>query len=271
MKTKEAVALAKEGKEEGLLFLYQENYNKSYYVALKYMKNEEEALDVIHDAYIRAFNHMGQLQEEEKFPQWFAKIVASTALNELKKKKAVLFSQMNTEDNNFDIEDTFEDDRIDTQPELSYDKKETARLVKEMLDTLSDEQRICILMYYSDQLSVKEIAETLNCSENTVKSRLNYGRKKIKEKVLELEEKGTKLYSVHPVGLFMQLISNDIQYINPSAGSFSMFKRIENEVNEAKRAGNLMGRVCTEELPNKLSNELSSGNATTDNTMQYNL
>lgn len=266
MITKEAVALAKEGKEEGFSFLYQETRKRSYYIALKYMKNEDEALDVIHDAYIKAIEHLGQLQEEEKFFQWFAKIVVCTALNELKKKKAVLFSQMNTEDDSLDIEDTFEDNRIDTQPELLFDKKETERLVKEMLDTLSDEQRICMLMYYTEQLSVKEIAVSLNCSENTVKSRLNYGRKKIKEKILELEERGTKLYSMRPVELFMLLVSRDIQNINFSEKSISMFKQIEKEV---KEAGILSGSACDKELSTKLSTELSSGIATKNNKMQY--
>ena len=245
MNTSEAIALAKEGKEEGFSFLYQETYQKSYYVALKFMKQEEEALDVLQDAYIRAFNHMDQLQDVEKFSPWFAKIVASTALNELKKKKAVLFSQLNTYDENSDIEDTFEDDRTDTQPELSYDKKETERLVREMLDSLSDEQRMCILMYYTEQLSVKEIAETLQCSENTVKSRLSYGRKSIKEKVLELEKKGTKLYSVSPIGFFLLLLSKDIKNVEFSAASVTLLKGVEHEV---KDAGNLIGRASAKGL-----------------------
>ena len=192
MDIREAVGLAKEGKEEGFQYLYQETYQKSYYVALKYMKQEDAALDVLQDAYVKAFKNMEQLQDAEKFPAWFARVVATTALDELKKKKVILFSQMETEED-FAIEDSFEDDRIDSQPELSYDQAETSRLVKEMIDTLSDEQRMCIMMFYVEELSVKEIAQTLGVSENTVKSRLNYGRKNIKEKVLELEKKGTKI------------------------------------------------------------------------------
>lgn len=138
MDIREAVGLAKEGKEEGFQYLYQETYQKSYYVALKYMKQEDAALDVLQDAYVKAFKNMEQLQDAEKFPAWFARVVATTALDELKKKKVILFSQMETEED-FAIEDSFEDDRIDSQPELSYDQAETSRLVKEMIDTLSDE------------------------------------------------------------------------------------------------------------------------------------
>lgn len=208
MDIREAVGLAKEGKEEGFQYLYQETYQKSYYVALKYMKQEDAALDVLQDAYVKAFKNMEQLQDAEKFPAWFARVVATTALDELKKKKVILFSQMETEED-FAIEDSFEDDRIDSQPELSYDQAETSRLVKEMIDTLSDEQRMCIMMFYVEELSVKEIAQTLGVSENTVKSRLNYGRKNIKEKVLELEKKGTKLYAIAPIPFFLYLLHQD--------------------------------------------------------------
>ncbi len=205
-----AVKLAKEGKEEGFNYLYQETYQKSYYVALKYMKQEDAAMDVLQDAYIKAFKSLDQLEDASKFHAWFSRVVATKALDELRKRKLVLFSQVEDEDG-LSFEETFEDNRTDTQPELSMDQAETSRLVKEMIDTLTDEQRMCIMMFYMEEMSVKEIAETLQVSENTVKSRLNYGRKNIKEKVLELEKKGTKLYSVTPFMFFLYLLRAEAQ------------------------------------------------------------
>lgn len=223
MDFKRAIRLAINGKEDGYSYLYQNTYQKSYYVALKYMKNEDDALDILQDAYIKAFQNLAQLEDAEKFPSWFSKIVASKALDELKRKKALLFSQVETED--FNVEEAFQDDRIDSQPELSMDKSETERLVKEMIDTLSDEQRICIMMYYVEEMSVKEMAETLGVSENTVKSRLNYGRKNIKEKVLELEKKGTKLYSLTPFPFFLYLLLSDAK--NASAAELPLASLME--------------------------------------------
>lgn len=51
------------------------------------MKQEEEAADVLQDAYIKAFQNLDQLQEPDKFPGWFSKIVASKALDELRKRR----------------------------------------------------------------------------------------------------------------------------------------------------------------------------------------
>lgn len=209
MNLQQAVELAKKGKEEGYNYLYQQTYQKSYYVAFKYIKQEDSALDILQDAYIKAFQNLEQLQDAEKFPAWFSKIVATTALNELKKRKVVLFSQMEKENDSTSIDELFQDERIEAQPELSLDKKETSRLVQEMINVLSDEQRLCIMMYYVEEMAVKDIAETLGVSENTVKSRLNYGRKNIKDKVLELEKKGTKLYSLAPVPFFLYLLLSD--------------------------------------------------------------
>ncbi|BBF44038.1 RNA polymerase sigma factor RpoE [Lachnospiraceae bacterium KM106-2] len=202
----EAVESVRQGKEEGMSWLYQETYQKSYYVALKYMKQEEAALDVLQDSYIKAFRSIDQLKVAEKFPSWLARIVACTALDELKRKKPVLFTQFDHEEEGTSFELEIEDDRIDTQPELAYDKKEVSEMVNEMVESLSDEQRMCIMMYYLEQMSVNEIAEALNCSANTVKSRLNYGRNNIKKQVEEMEKRGIKLYSVSPFMFFLLLL-----------------------------------------------------------------
>ena len=83
-----------------------------------------------------------------------------------------------------------------TAGEVVIDRKETTRLIGEILGTLSPEQRVVTELFYYENLSVKEIAEELGVSENTVKSRLKYARNKIEAGVKELEKKGTKLYSL---------------------------------------------------------------------------
>ena len=82
------------------------------------------------------------------------------------------------------------------------DYRETKRLVQEMIDDLSDDQRMAIVLHYMEYYSVKQIAEIMGCSEGTVKSRLNYGRKAIRDRVLLLEKQGTKLYCL-PLAPFL--------------------------------------------------------------------
>lgn len=206
----QAVYAALQGNSEGFDYLYQMTFKDKYYIALKYMKNEADAQDVLQDAYVRAFSKLTTLTEPAKFPQWLGMIVSNTAKNALVKKNPMLFTDMASEDSDGNVEEfDIADESTQYQPELSYTQQETQELVRELINSLSDEQRLCVMMFHIDGYSISEIAQSLDCSENTVKSRLNYGRKNIKLKAEELQKRGVKLYSVSPVFLLMLLIRKE--------------------------------------------------------------
>ncbi len=206
----EAVQKALEGDERGFGFLYENTYRSKLYLALQYMKNEEAAEDVLQEAYLRAFLNLKSLKDPERFSAWLGQIVANTAKNVLAKKNPVLFSDLPSESEEEPYEEQIEDERTDSQPELAYTREETRQLVQEMLDSLSEPQRICILMFYMDGASIREIAQALDCSENTVKSRLNYGRKNIRKKAEELEKKGYNFFGLAAVSLLLLLLPRDV-------------------------------------------------------------
>lgn len=235
MSWSEVIARAKQGDESGYKYLYEQTYQKNYYVAFYYLKSNEAAQDVLQEAYIKAFNNLGQLQDAEKFPQWMSQIVTTKSIDELRKRKVVLFSQMESDENDQSVSEWFEDERTEVQPEVSMDQKETSRLVREMIDTLSEEQKICILSYYIEEMSVKEISNMLSVSENTVKSRLNYGRKKIQEKVMELEKNGTKLYGLAPIPFFLWLLHQDALTVSAQA----LPKQVISKINVDSKAADI--------------------------------
>lgn len=206
----EAVQKAMKGDQEAYTYLYEQTYTKCFYLARKFLNSEHTAQDIVQDAYVKAFKSLDTLEDPEKFPSWIGTIVSNLSKNELKRRKVTLFSETENEDGQ-DISDTFVDDRVSVQPEIVMDQNETTRLMKEIIDTLTDEQRICVTMFYMEQMSVKEMASVLEVSENTVKSRLNYGRQKIKDKVLDLEKKGTKLYGLAPIPFFLLLLKEDVK------------------------------------------------------------
>ena len=201
--TEELLAAGGQNDEKALETLYYLTYNNVYHTLKSMIRDEDTVLDLVQDTYIKAFNSLAQLDKAENFRAWIKRIAANKAKDYIKKAKPMLFSEMSAEE---DLEFTFEDDRLEHQPEAVLDKKETARLVSEILDGLSEEQRLVIGMFYYEQMSVREIAETLGCSENTVKSRLNYGRKKVEYQVRQLEKKGVKLYSLAPLAFFLWLL-----------------------------------------------------------------
>lgn len=230
MDYKKAVEAALKGNESAFSVLYESTQRDMYYIALKYMKNEEDAMDVLQDSYIKAWQSLATLKDPASFRAWFGRIVANTAKNALAKKRPMLFSQLegeNDEGEQFALD--IEDEKSEFQPERSYTQKETQELVHELIDSLSDEQRLCILMYHLDDQSIKDIAETFGISENTVKSRLLYGRKAIKAKAEELQKKGYQLYTVAPVVFFLYLLDSE--------KASTVFAATANAVMQAQKTG----------------------------------
>lgn len=226
----EAINLARAGEERGYGFLYEKTYKSKYYLALQYMKNEEEAEDVLQEAYIKAFSKLDTLENPEAFQGWLGMIVANTAKNMLAKKRPLLFSDLAVDDEGEAFEYQIEDDDLEVQPELSYTRQETKELVHELIDSLSEEQRLCILMFHIEGISISEIARTMDCSENTVKSRLNYGRKNLRMKAEDLQKKGYKLYSVAPLPLFLMLLRSEETYLAAEGNLSAAGKLVADQV-----------------------------------------
>ena len=206
----ELVRRAMQWDEDAFRKLYETTYYRMLYIAKKYMKNNTAAEDVLQEAYIKIWTNLPQLGKPEAYVSWASRIVANTALNELRKNQPTLFSEMTMEGEDgsemaFDVEDIY----TPNQPELSFTDAEEQMIIREMIDSLSDEQRMCVLMYYMEELSVGEIAETLGCSEGTVKSRLNYGRKNIKAKAEELQKKGYNFKGISALAILLLLLGRE--------------------------------------------------------------
>ena len=199
----ELVLLARQDDQNAVNELYNQTFKKAYFVARTAIKSSDgdyssQIEDILQDAYVKAFSSLDKLEEPEKFQGWLDTIVINRCKDFLKKKKPTLFSDMASENSNdgstLEFEDSQENDRMEFKPEESVDYGETKRLIAEMLDRMPEDQKMCLLMYYYEEMSVRQIAEAMDCSEGTIKSRLNYARKNLKGQVLELEKKGTKLY-----------------------------------------------------------------------------
>ena len=203
---------AKRQDQAALAEIYEQTSGAVYRVLKVLIKNDEDTVqDLLQDTYVKAFTRLDQLQDESKLLPWLKTIANNSAKDWLKKCKPVLFTAMagnegNEETEALSFEENIEADRIDENPELAMDEKEVRRLVMEILNQLPEDQRVVLGMFYYEDMSVKESASILEVSDNTVKSRLNYGRKKVKELVLDLEKKGTKLYNVAPFTFFVYLL-----------------------------------------------------------------
>ena len=206
----DAVRKCLAGDQFAFNYLYETTYRDKYYIAMKYLDSQADIDEVLQESYAKAYQKLSTLDDPEKFGSWLGMIVANTAKNVLAKNKPLLFSQLDNEDDDgsnivFDVPDT----DISRQPELSYTDEERTRIIRDMIGSLNDEQRMCIMMFYIEGLSIREIAESLDINENTVKSRLNYGRKNIKSKAEEMQKKGYNFFGLAPIVLFILLFRDE--------------------------------------------------------------
>ena len=217
----ELITRAKAGDQTAISILYEQTYNQVYYTVKSMIKDEDAVFDILQDSYIKAFSHLDCFEGGDKFTAWVRQIAANTARDWMKKKRPMLFSELEqSSDMDLPAEEWFEDENCDHLPEYVIDQNETSRLIREILDELPEDQRAVIGMYYYEEMSVKEIAASMNATENAVKSRLLYGRRKIEKKVRELEKNGTKLYGLAPIPFLLWLLRGQKAYAAelPDAG-----------------------------------------------------
>lgn len=201
--TKEWIAAAIRGEEEALSFLYESAQDKVTQTVRAMVRDEDAVLDIVQDSFVKGFHNLSKLDKPENFTAWMRRIASNAAVDHLKKKRPVLFSELADEEGQVP---EFRDEELSHLPEEQLDRQETSRLIRQIVEGLSDEQQMVIGMFYFEEMSIRDIAAALGCSENTVKSRLNYGRKNVEKKVRELEKQGIKLYSLAPIPFFLWLL-----------------------------------------------------------------
>ena len=195
-KIKELVSSAKSGNKKSFDKLYELTHNDVWYNCLSLLKDEENAKDIMQETYITAFLKLDTLKDEEKFCGWVTTIAVNLCKKKLKGK----------------VEYQIDDEVLITEaetdelmlPEEYITKAEKRKVLLQIMeDTLSFNQYQTVLMFYFDEMSIAEIAQALEISEGTVKSRLNSSRAKMKTAIEDYENKsGDKLHGVVFVPFF---------------------------------------------------------------------
>lgn len=197
MKTiKELVLSAKNGNKKAFDKLYELTSNEVWFTCVSLLKDEENAKDIMQETYITAFLKLDTLKDEEKFCGWLTAIATNKSKNKLKGKVEYQI------DDEVLIAETETDELM--LPEEYINKAEKRRVLLQIIeDTLSFNQYQVVLMFYFNELSIAEIAQALEISEGTVKSRLNSSRAKMKTAIEDYENKsGDKLHGVVFVPFF---------------------------------------------------------------------
>lgn len=143
--------------------------------------NEHISEDIVQEAFINCYTHIKSLKNQEQFKSWFFKILTRIAWRYSKKEKKSV-----PVDNIFEKADDEKKDESVNQ----YIRKEQADMLHEAIEKLDIKQKTVIILYYFNELTIKEIANIMGCFEGTVKSRLYSARKKLKNNLGKIDEYG---------------------------------------------------------------------------------
>ena len=159
------------------------------------------------DTFIEILDKINDLKEAAAFVTWSKQIAYHKCTAYFRKRKELLADE---NEDGYSVFDTIVEDREEFIPDEALDKEDLKQTIHAMIDNLPEEQRSAILLRYFDEISVKEIAEIQGVTEGTVKSRLNYGRKAIKQSVEAYEKKNNiKLRCVGVVPLLLWLFREE--------------------------------------------------------------
>lgn len=168
MSVEKKIKKAIRGNEKAFQELIQDEKNKLFRMAYLYVKNEDDALDIVQDTIYKAFISIKQLKEPNYFSTWLSRILINTALNFIKKNnRAIPFS---------DIDGIRNDQNLLIEEKLD---------LLEAIERLEVQYKTLIIFRYYKDLSIKQIAEILKCPEGTVKTRLHRAINQLK---LDLKE-----------------------------------------------------------------------------------
>ena len=156
---REAVKELKEGKIHFLKVIYEEYKKRIYNVAYRYTGSRSDAEEIVQDVFIKVYDNIGQLKNEELLHIWIYRIAVNRSIDCINKRKRFLGFM-----DYFAVPDKQKDftDQVDVR-----------ELIAGLLEKLKPAYRTVIILRFNEDLKYEEIAQVLGISVGTVKSRLS--------------------------------------------------------------------------------------------------
>ena len=175
---------------EELEKIYNEAYKAVYWTAMSLLRNDADAEDIVQDTFIAFIESYSDLTDTTKATALLKKIAANKCLDRIKLAKTD-----NMDDEFFDNVEAVPEDFL---PDSIVESDEMRKIVMDIINnSLSEDVRRTLILFYFDEMSTKEIASSLGVPQGSVLRRLNFARNKIKKEVEKYEEENdTKLFAM---------------------------------------------------------------------------
>ncbi len=185
LKEASLIEQSKAGDIDSFEQLIAAHQKKAFNIAYRILGNLEDANDVTQEALIKAYRGIRNFNGKSSFSTWLYTIVNNACIDFIRKNRKTnvtyLDREYETEEGSYKLQVYGNEET----PEELFEKKEVQKLVHEAINKLSYEHRRIIVLRDIEQFSYQEISQILNCSEGTVKSRINRARSNLKMLIKE--------------------------------------------------------------------------------------
>ena len=165
--------------------------DKIYARAYSMMRNEEEAIDLSQEAWVKGWQRLKQFQGDSSFGTWMTRIVINLCLDQLRKQKRQRSESIEAMD-----EESGGVERqmpvVTVNPTAGLERAELRQRIDRALGQLSHEHRTVLVLHEFEEMEYKQVAKTMGCSIGTVMSRLFYARRKMAVLLADLKKQDGK-------------------------------------------------------------------------------
>lgn len=161
-----------QGDTNSFSFLIEKYKNLAYTIAIKILKNNEDAEEIAQDSFLKAFNKLDTFKGKAKFSTWLYTIVYRNAISKVRKKSIVTTDIDDYVINNYVSDNDF--------PQIEALKNQEQKIyIKKIIDKLPETDALLITLFYLNESKVEEIEEITGLTQTNIKVKLFRARKKL--------------------------------------------------------------------------------------------
>jgi RNA polymerase sigma-70 factor (ECF subfamily) len=172
------VERASDGDPDARRELFERYRDQAYRVAFRVTGNGDDALDVVQDSFIKAFESLGEFQRDAGFKTWLLRIVTNRGLDHLRWRKVRLAVPIDGTNDEGPVQVAAAER---DPPGAALERQEMAQQVERAMDSLPPEQRAAFALHASGEMTYGQIAEVTGVPIGTVMSRIFHARRRLRE------------------------------------------------------------------------------------------
>jgi RNA polymerase sigma-70 factor (ECF subfamily) len=195
---RDLVEAARRGDRDAFKTLFERYHRRAYALAYGVVRNQDDAMDLVQDAFIKAHKYLDKFEGSSSFFTWLYRIVMNVCIDHLRKHRRI--KPVELDEAKLDDDSPLLPQLLGGNPGRALLDKQIRARIDEALGELSENHRSVLVMRELEGLSYEEMAQAMGCSKGTIMSRLFHARKNMQKRLIDLVD--------HPSQELLDEVSN---------------------------------------------------------------